>query len=459
MGKTLTPPCAPGEVFELTITDLNHRGEGVGKLKGYTLFIPQALPGEKVQVEVITIHKKYAQARLLSIEKNSPHRIKPPCPYLPKCGGCNLQHLDYQQQLDWKKQKVADTMKRIAGAALPVEPVRGMSNPYHYRNKAEIHFEQFKGQLKAGFYASVSHEIVDIESCLVQHPGNNHLIKALRRAALEFNCKTLVDHGSGKLPVNKAILRSSFASGASLLALTGPDGNQKNSPSADLKQLVALADTIRTYSGTFLEGIVFLPQGNHKKEEIILYGKPYLEEKVNDFTFRISARSFFQVNTVQAETLFESSLGLIGTPRTLIDLYCGTGTFSHYLARRAEQVIGIDSDHFAIKDARVNARLNKIGNLEFVLGRCEDNPGLLLKGSNPKSVVINPPRKGCSQLLLQAIAEVKPERIVYVSCNPATLARDLKALSQSGYKTRTINPVDMFPHTSHIECVALIEKS
>ncbi len=455
MAKTPNPPCSPGEIYDVNITDLNHRGEGVGKLAGYTLFIPLALPGERAHVKIIATRKKYAQAGLLSIDKSSPHRAKPPCSYYPQCGGCRLQHLDYKQQLDWKQERVAETIRRIAGEEPHIEPVRGMNNPFNYRNKAEIHFEQVKGKVKAGFYEPFSHDIVDIESCPVQHPSNNRLIKALRLAARDFTCGTFTGNGSSKLPFQRAIIRSSFASGASLLALAGPESH-KASSAAEMKQLASLAEMIRTYSGASLEGIVFLPQKGSKNEEITLYGRPYLEENIAAFTFRISARSFFQVNTAQAEILFEKALSLAGSPRTLIDLYCGTGTFALYLAQTAGQVTGIDSDRSAINDARANARLNKSSNLEFVLGRSEDNPGLFLKGSKPKTFIINPPRKGCSDPLLQALAEAGPERIVYVSCNPATLARDLKSLHQKGYKARTINPVDMFPHTSHVETVCLL---
>ncbi len=452
------PPMAPGQICEVEIVDLNHRGEGVGKKEGFALFVPRALPGEIARVKVKSVHKKYAEADLLDVAGASPDRVEPPCAHYPACGGCRLLHLSYEKQLAWKQKLVKETLRRIAGINPEIKPALGMKDPRHYRNKAEIHLECTGGRVKAGFFEPYSRRVVNINSCLVQHPSNNVLLNAVRTAAQEYIEQVSAEPGSCSLPISRVIIRSSLVSGESLLAITGSKLTGCNQQSKAAGWLQMLSDMFCAHAPASLTGLVYLPEGRENDKQIILSGRSYIEESIEPFTFRVSARSFFQVNTSQAKVLYKQALALAGSPRTAFDLYCGTGNFALYLAEKAERVIGIDSDISAIKDARHNASLNGAFNIEFVEGRAEERPDLFAKGDLPKTAFLNPPRAGCSPSLLKAISRAGLKKLVYISCNPATLARDLKILEQAGYRIKEVRPVDMFPHASHVECLVSIEK-
>ena len=438
------------EVFTLEITDLNHLGEGVGKADGFALFVPEALPGEIVRASITTIRKNYAEATLLSRVKTSPNRIVPPCPYFYRCGGCQLQHLDYESQLIWKQKMITETLRRIAAVDIPVSPVLGMEKPWHYRNKAQIHLDTSNRQVLAGFFEKKSRHIVDVQDCLVQHPLNAQIINVIRSAVQQ--CVNM-DTGAGtkNLPVTDAAVRTSFATAECLVTFT------INKDSIDL--LNKLTALIISESKDRLAGVTALKIDNtdRRKHLISLFGETYLKEEIGPYRYKISPQSFFQVNPLQAAVLYRQAAELAGSPGTAFDLYCGTGNFSLYLSRRAKRVIGVDSENSAIADARANAALNNINNVEFVNARAEAVPDLLQHGKRPITIFLNPPRKGSSDELLDAVVKAKPDRIVYISCNPATLARDLGVLQKAGFNARQVQPVDMFPHTSHVESVVLIE--
>ncbi len=445
-------PCAKGEKHTVEISDLNHRGEGVGKIAGFTLFIPGALPGEVVETRIGTVHKNYAEAALLTRIGTSPHRVNPPCPYYDYCGGCQLQHLAYKQQLDWKQKKIAETLRRIAGIEPAVLPPRGMEDPWRYRNKAQVHIGLENGQVNAGFYEIKSNRIINIEDCLVQHPVHAEMINAVRRALQKyFDAEMKAD--AEKLPITGVTMRTSFATSECLVTLTGPDPGIKSSDD----RLKKLGGLISTEAGKEPAGIVLELTGQKGIRSFSLFGQPYIEETIGRHRYRISSRSFFQVNSPQAGALYEQASSMAGSPHTAFDLYCGTGNFSLYLSTRAEKVIGVDSSRASITDARANAKANNTGNVEFIKTRVERDPSLLFKGEHPKTIFLNPPRGGCSTALLDAVVKAAPGRIVYISCNPATLARDLNRLRQNSFSIREVQPVDMFPHTSHIESVVLID--
>ncbi len=448
--KNKKPSIEEGRTIELEITDLNHRGEGVGKADNFALFVSGALPGEKVRVKVTTARKNYAEASLISVDRPSEYRQNPPCPYFELCGGCQLQHLLYRRQLDWKQNRVAESLRRIAGIEIPVPPVIGMEDPHHYRNKAKVHFCLSGNQAVVGFYKKQSRQIIDIEECLVQHPLNNKMINAVRRALQNF----IIEQGGTdglKLPVTGAAIRTSFSTASGLVSFIGPAGQSDPKHLKKIGELTA-AETERSVTGIVLE------QGSSKnRQSAILSGRPYLEETITPFRFHISPQSFFQVNPRQAEVLYKQALALSGCPHTAFDLYCGTGSMALYLSSTAKQVIGVDSEESAVKDAKNNAALNNIDNVEFIHTRAEQISALLQKGNSPKVVFLNPPRRGCSPNLINCVVEAKPDRVVYISCNPATLARDLQRLQESGYLTKSIQPVDMFPHTTHVETIALVE--
>ncbi len=450
--KVNRQPCAEGEKHTVEISDLNHRGEGVGKTAGYTLFVPGALPGEIVKALITKAHKNYAEAILLLRNKPSPFRAEPQCPYYNSCGGCQLQHLEYEKQLDWKYKMVAETLRRIAGVETVIKLPLGMDNPWRYRNKAQIHIGPGKDSIKAGFYETKSRRIIDIEDCLVQHPINSRAINAIRRALQQYAAKENLTNPD-KLPITGAAIRASFTTSKCLVTLIGREKNGR----LKHENLMELAGLINAETDNQTTGIVLQQAGKKGLNDFTLYGQPYIEEDIAPFRYRISPQSFFQVNSTQAGVLYEQAASLTGNPHSAYDLYCGTGNFSLYLSMKANKVIGIDSSRAAIADARVNASANSVENIEFINARTEDIKPLLFKGKNPKTIILNPPRKGCSRGLLDTVAEANPERIVYISCNPATLARDIKHLQQNNYSTTLVQPVDMFPHTSHIETITLLQ--
>jgi 23S rRNA (uracil1939-C5)-methyltransferase len=443
-------PCEKNQNYTLKITDLNHQGDGVGKIEGFTLFVPRALPGEDVQVEVTALHKSYGEARVITIEKKSADRVEPLCPYFGVCGGCQLQHLTYEKQLAWKQSMVSETLRRIAGIEAPVLPIIAMDEPWHYRNKAQIHIAKIKGRVVNGFFEQGSHNIIDLKQCPVQHPANEEMLNILRRALQKYSEQSGETETSA-FPITSAVVRTSFQSGHCVVALNAAPGRTYINRT---KQLAAL---ITHESGGKVVDIVLLHQG--KKAGItLLSGQSNLEEFVDPFRYQVSPHSFFQINPQQAKRLYESAAAFSGNPRTAYDLYCGTGNFSLYLSRVAENVIGVDSEKSAIEDATTNAALNNINNISFINARAEAIPTLLQKGKQPVTIFLNPPRKGCSPALITDVVRANPERIVYISCNPATLARDLGLLQKTGFTTQKVQPVDMFPHTSHVETVVLMSK-
>jgi 23S rRNA (uracil1939-C5)-methyltransferase len=435
----------------IEISDLNHDGEGVGRLGSLVVFVPGALPGEATEIEIVEHHKRYLQAKLIRINKESRARIKPPCPYFKDCGGCQLQHLDYQGQLNWKRSRVKAALSRIGNIKLPVLPTIGMNNPFRYRNKARIHFTLEEDRIRSGFYKKKSRQIIEIEDCLIQHPHNMLAIKVIRNTLAEALTRKEIDHQIIH-DIYETELRCSFATGQVLITL-GVKGKANNPVFKD-----HFTKSICSHLGDKLAGLIIKAGSNKKHHYQTLVGNPFIEEIIEPFHYRISPRSFFQVNPLQAKKLFKLASSSAGNPHTVFDLYCGTGNFALYLSRVATAVIGIDSEGEAIKDARENTVLNGINNINFTQMPIDETKKLLLEGSRPITVILDPPRGGCSVSLLEIITEIKPERIVYISCNPATLARDLGLLQQSGFQAIEAQPIDMFPQTSHVECVVLITK-
>ena len=451
-----SPPVRRGDTLLLEITDFSHDGEGVGRAAGFTMFVPQTAPGDLVEATVISVQKTYGRALPLSIRRPSPHRIAAACPHFARCGGCSLQHVRYEFQLRMKQERVVEVLRRLGQIEAPVRPIIGMANPWGYRNKAQVPVAAVNGRLVAGFYEPHSHRVVELDSCPIQHPAGNRAVQAARAALAELQIAPY-DEISHRGMVRHILSRVSFTTGELLLTLVTAQEQLPHTARlverlrAGIPELVGIVQNINTArSNTVL--------GNREK---LLWGKPYLVEKLGGLSFRVSSRSFFQVNPVQAEVLYEKVLayaGLTGT-ETVFDLYCGTGTIALYLARKAKAVIGVESAREAVRDARANARLNGIDNALFFEGRSEELvPRLLQEGRRADVIVVDPPRKGCAAGLLQTMIAAAPRRLVYVSCNPATLARDLKILETGSSRTVEVQPVDMFPHTSHVECVVLMSK-
>ncbi len=446
-GKTFLA----GTSYELVISDLNHRGEGVGKAEGFTLFVPGALPGETVRAEITKNRGRYGECRLEKILDTSSKRVDAACPFFAECGGCRLQHFAYEEQLKWKREVVAQSLKRLAGLNVQVDPVVGMANPWHFRNKARIHFNLEQGKINVGFFAPASKRVIDINQCPVQHPANEMLINALRRALKNFikkyNISSTID-----LPVSGAAIRTSFADGKAVIAFEASVGRTY------INRLKDLAALLYAEAEKLISGVVLLPAGMKNKGLTILAGSAELTENIAEFQYNLAPQSFFQVNPGQAEKLYDIATTFAGNTSSAFDLYCGTGTFTLFLSKKALKVTGTDSTSEAIINARGNARLNCVENVTFLHRTAEASIELLEKADKPRLVCLNPPRNGCSVKLLQDINKINPETIIYISCNPATLARDLSVLSDGSYQPKKVQPVDMFPHTTHVETVALLSR-
>ncbi len=442
--------------FQIHIDNMAHEGQGVGRIKGLTVFVEEALPGEDCIVEIVKRKRNYAIAKIVEILKPSPDRVKPPCPWADRCGGCMLLHLDYKGQLQFKTQKVKDSLQRIGHLDTKVFDTVGMDNPWYYRNKAQYPVEKKNGDIVFGFYEKRSHNLVDIDNCMIQHDLNNKGIQVIKEWMKAYQV-TPYDEIKHQGLIRHGVIRVGRKTGDVMVILVA---NGKTLPYTD-KLIDMLTKKIPNLKSVVLNINTKKTNVIMGKENITLYGSSYIYDYIGDVKFRLSPLSFFQVNPIQVEILYKKALefaGLTGK-ETVIDLYCGIGTISLFLAKHAKKVYGIEVVPQAVTDAKTNAEINDIKNAEFIEGAAEKIlPNLAQKGIKTDVIVVDPPRRGCDEKTLEAIAEIKPHRIVYVSCNPATLARDLQYLEEKGYKTEKVQPVDMFPQTSHVECVVLIEK-
>jgi 23S rRNA (uracil1939-C5)-methyltransferase len=449
-------PVQKNDRITVSIEDLTHDGAGVAKVDGYPLFIVGALPGETAEVHVLKTLKSYGFAKLIEIITPSEHRVAPPCHVFDECGGCQVQHLSYEGQLAWKQQMVKNAMERIAKLPhVPVHPVKGMDNPWRYRNKSQIPFGLQDGRVVAGFYQTRSHEIADTDICIIQTEEADDLLREFKKelgrlGIAPYNEKT----HQGML--RHVVIRKGRATGEIMVVLITKKKKfpQKEEAVAAIKRILPEVTSIVQNVNDEKTNVIF---GN---ETITLWGKDAIEDLIGDVRFEISARSFYQVNPEQTEVLYKQALDyaqLTGT-ETVIDAYCGIGTISLFLAKQAKQVLGVEIVPQAIVDAKRNAEINGFTNTYFEAGPAEVViPKWYKEGKTADVLVVDPPRKGCDEALLQTILEQKPKRVVYVSCNPATLARDLRILEDGGYVTKEVQPVDMFPQTTHCEAVAWLE--
>lgn len=451
-------PVKTGEQIELSISGLGSGGEGVGRYGGFTVFVPGALPGETVQARVALVKKSYASARLVKVLQRSAERAEPLCPVYERCGGCQLQHLSYAGQLEIKRQTVQDALQRIGHLNVTALPVIGCSDPWHYRNKMQFPAALGAGgELQIGCYAAATHSVVDTEGCLIQKEGNNQVLLTVRKWMQRFGISAY-NEKTGKGLVRHVMSRVGVKSGEVMAVLVTSE--------YDIPHKKELIERLQQY----VPGLASVVQNINKKptnivmgaKTRVLYGKAAIKDSLGALSFNISAQSFFQVNSEQAEKLYNKALefAALSGRETVADVYCGTGTISLYMAKHARRVYGIEIVASAIEDAKRNVQENGCQNAEFFCGdAAAELPRLLAAGVRPDVVILDPPRAGCEQRVLEAICSVQPERVVYVSCNPATLARDLAYLEQQGYKTLVVQPVDMFPMTGHVESVVLMSRA
>ncbi len=452
------------DLVTVHITDLGTEGEGIGKVDGFTLFIKDALVGDTVEAKIMKAKKQYAYARLERIITPSEHRVEPVCPYARQCGGCQLQALSYEQQLAYKNRKVRNNLIRIGGFGADhidtvMNPPLGMDGegetPYHYRNKAQFPVGRDReGRLITGFYAGRTHSIIANTDCALGTSENQQILRLIL-SFMEDNRISAYDETTGRGLVRHILIRKGFATGQLMVCLVINGGRL---PAAE-----KLVEALRRIPGMTSISL------NHNEENTnvilgptctILWGSDFIEDTIGGITFRISPLSFYQVNPVQTEKIYNTALSFAGLTgkETVWDLYCGIGTISLFLAKRARQVYGVEIVPQAIADARDNAARNGIRNANFYVGKAEEIlPEKYEKeGIHADVIVVDPPRKGCEEACLTTMVKMKPQRIVYVSCDSATLARDLKYLCGEGYELQKVQVVDAFCQTVHVETIVLL---
>jgi len=448
--------------YEIFIDDMTITGEGVGRIDGYALFVKDALPGDRIIAKVIKVKKNYGYGRLMKILTPSPSRVEPPCKVSRACGGCSLMAMDYKAQLDYKKSIIVNNLKRLGGIDLEKKPdVIGMDNPYRYRNKAQFPIGRDKnGKIVYGFYAGRTHDIIPCEDCLIGLEANRFILEVIKFHMEQFDIEPY-DEVSHSGLVRHVLIRAGFTTGELMVC---PVINGSSIPGEEelVKSLLAL--DLGDYHITSI-----ILNYNTEKTNVILgnncrtiYGNDYIEDYIGDVRFRISPLSFYQVNPVQTKKLYDTALEYadLHGGETVFDLYCGIGTISLFLAQKAGHVYGVEIVPEAIEDAKQNAVLNNIDNASFYAGAAEEiAPALYEKeGITADVVVVDPPRKGCDERLISTILAMAPSRIVYVSCDSATLARDLKLLLAGGYELQKIQGVDQFCHSGHVETVCLLTR-
>ncbi|MED4074097.1 23S rRNA (uracil(1939)-C(5))-methyltransferase RlmD [Priestia endophytica] len=451
----LTPPVEKNQYVTVKFEDLTHEGAGVAKVDGFPIFVQNALPEEEGNVKIIKVKKGFAIGRMMETTKESRFRTEPPCPVYKQCGGCQLQHLKYEAQLDYKTKQVKEVLARLGNIKdVTVHPTLGMEDPWNYRNKAQVPVGESEGGLVAGFYKQRSHDIIDIERCMIQQEQNDDVVQAVREICSKYGIRAY-DETKHKGTLRHVMVRYGATTGEQMVVLVTRTKELSNKNKvieelrARLPQLKSIVQNVNLKKTNVIMG----------DETTVLWGEEYIYDNIGDIKFAISARSFYQVNPTQTKVLYDKALEYadLQGEEEVIDAYCGIGTISLFLAQKAKKVYGVEIVPEAIEDAKRNAELNGITNAEFEAGKAEEViPAWYKKGISADTLVVDPPRKGCDEALLNTIIDMKPNRVVYVSCNPGTLARDLQVLEEGGYKTVEVQPVDMFPHTTHVECCALL---
>ena len=465
------------EIAVIRVTDIGTSGEGIGKADGYTIFVRDAVVGDLAEVKITKAKKQYGYARLLRVIEPSVHRVKPPCAAAGPCGGCQLQNMDYAAQLSWKETMVRNDLTRIGGfgkeesESYRLFPIIGMEEPFHYRNKAiyPIRRDQ-NGNLTAGFYALHSHRVIPLlsyrrdgvknetgaDECLIGAKNNRPILDAILQWMISHRIEPY-DEESGSGTIRHVLIRTGFTSGQILVCLAI---NAKKFPYAE--DLVARLSkfegmTSISYSSNMERTNVILGS-----RSVTLWGSGAIEDSIGPVRFSISPLSFFQVNPVQTVRLYQKVMEFAQLTGNEIvwDLYCGIGSISLFLAQRAKHVYGVEIVPQAVEDARANAEKSGMNNAEFFTGKAEEIVPKAYEREDIHAdvVVVDPPRKGCDPILLDTIIKMEPETIVYVSCNPATLARDLRILCGGGYELGAVQPYDLFPHSVHVETVVLMSR-
>lgn len=469
------------DCVELTIEDIGVSGEGIGKVDGYTLFVKDTVIGDVVRVKIMKAKKNYGYARLMDIIKPSEDRVEPACPIARQCGGCQIQAMNYNAQLKYKQKLVKDNLLRISGltegADYEMCEILGMDTPFRYRNKAQYPVGEDKdGNIVMGFYAGHTHSIIACpdDDCMLGHRDNAFILNAVKEWMKEYRVRAY-NENIHKGTVRHVLIRTGYHTDEVMVCLVTKKMLRKEAADGLVKAIQKLKLNVASLVVNINKEDTNVILG---KECITLYGRPYIEDYIGDIKFQISPLSFYQVNPKQTEVLYNKALEFarLKGNESVWDMYCGIGTISLFLAKKAGKVYGVEIVPQAIEDAKNNAKINNIDNAEFFVGKAEevvpafykkqtgvqsDNDSTDSKEydmTRPDVVVVDPPRKGCDKKLLDTIVSMSPDRIVYVSCDSATLARDLKLLVEYGYKVEKVQPVDQFGNTVHVETVILLSR-
>lgn len=444
--------------IEVTIEDIGETGEGIGKSDGFTWFIKDTVIGDRVKAKVMKTKKSYGFARLEELLKLSENRVVPRCPVAGPCGGCQLQAMSYEEQLRYKEKRLYNNISRIGGfPQVPMLPIMGMDEPWRYRNKAQFPWGTDKdGNIITGFYAGRTHSIIAYDNCFLGIEENRDILRKIKAHMEKYHLRPY-DEAAHKGLIRHTLIRKGFRTGEIMVCqvingTTLPHSQELVKSLLEIPGMTSISvNTNKEQTNVIL--------GNKVDN---LYGPGYITDYIGTVKYRISPLSFYQVNPVQTEKLYSTALqyaGLTGG-ETVWDLYCGIGTISLFLAQKAKKVYGVEIVPQAIEDARENAKLNRIGNVEFFVGKAEE----VLPEQYEKNhvhadvIVVDPPRKGCDEVCLETIVKMAPERVVYVSCDSATLARDLRYLADRGYELMKVQGCDMFPQTTAVETVCLLTK-
>lgn len=449
-------PVEKNKEYIVDIVDNGFEGEGIAKIDNFTIFIPNAIKGEKIKILIVKVLSSHAFGKIIEIISSSKHRVESDCTTYQRCGGCSLRHIQYEETLKMKQNAVQSLVNKTLKDKIQVQSVLGMENPYHYRNKAQypIGIDK-KGQPAIGVFANRTHEIIPIHTCLIQNQKTEEIAKFVFDYIVK-NKISIYDEKTGKGLIRHIVTKIGIKTNEVMcvLVINGKEiPKEKELVTEIIKyfpEVKAIIKNINTKNTNVILG----------QENINLYGNGYIEDRLGEYTFKISPLSFYQVNPIQAERLYQIGLEVarITKQDTVFDLYCGIGTISLFMSKYAKKVYGIEIVEEAVKMAKENAKLNQVENVEFIAGDVEEALDELIYKEKiiPDIVMVDPPRKGLDNRSIENIFSIRPKRLVYISCNPATLVRDLAKL-EGVYEIKSIKPVDMFPFTSHCEVVSVLQ--
>ncbi len=443
-----------GLVKEAEIIDMNHMGQGLARIDNFVVFVSGALTGDRVKIKITDTKKNYARGEIIDIVKPSESRIKPPCPYSKQCGGCQLMHMDYKEQLNYKRTRVVSEFRR-AGVSFDEETVLdtiGMDEPYRYRNKTAFSVTEKNNEIEIGPYEQGTYNTVDIKSCLLQSKAADELVTSFKNLMKKYNIEAY-DKKTGKGIIRNIVIRNNQKNEQMLIIVTT---RENFSNRVQLLNELSQIPNIKTIVQNINNKNTNLIMGS---KTIIHYGEGVIIDSIGDMSFNISPETFFQINSLQTEKLYRTAIDYAAISRDDIcfDIYCGIGTISLMAAKKAKKVYGVEIVEQSIINARENAEKNSISNVEFHAGKAEEIiPELYKQNIKADIVILDPPRKGCGKEVIDTIINMAPGRLVYVSCNPSTLARDIKLLEGGGYKLEKTQPLDQFPWSVHVESIILM---